>query len=182
VPGERILDAHGYKQIYNDRLMAPVRERIARLQRGELTLDQIRVRGAVDFLELLKKQGVTLYVFSGTDRDDVRNEAHVVQVDQYFVEIWGALRTYEESSKEKIIRELIAQHGLSGPEVLAIGDGPVELRNVNEYWGIALGVASDEVRGHGWNEKKRERLLRAGADILVPDFGEAAALAAFLFP
>ncbi|MBP8131181.1 MAG: HAD family hydrolase [Candidatus Hydrogenedentes bacterium] len=182
VPGERILDAHGYKQIYNDRLMAPVRERIARLQRGELTLDQIRVRGAVDFLELLKKQGVTLYVFSGTDRDDVRNEAHVVQVDQYFVEIWGALRTYEESSKEKIIRELIAQHGLSGPEVLAIGDGPVELRNVKEYGGIALGVASDEVRGHGWNEKKRERLLRAGADILVPDFGEAAALAAFLFP
>ncbi len=182
VPEERILDAHGYKQIYNDRLMAPVRERIARLQRGELTLDQIRVRGAVDFLELLKKQGVTLYVFSGTDRDDVRNEAHVVQVDQYFVEIWGALRTYEESSKEKIIRELIAQHGLSGPEVLAIGDGPVELRNVKEYGGIALGVASDEVRGHGWNEKKRERLLRAGADILVPDFGEAAALAAFLFP
>lgn len=182
VPEEKILDAHGYKQIYNDRLMAPVRERIGRLERGELTLDQVRVRGVVAFLELLRQQNVTMYVFSGTDRDDVRREAHVVQVDHYFVEIWGALRTYEESSKEKIIRELIAEHGLTGPEVLAVGDGPVELRNVKEHGGIALGVASDEVRGHGWNEKKRTRLLRAGADILVPDFTDASALVSYLFP
>ncbi|HNR30164.1 MAG TPA: HAD hydrolase-like protein [Candidatus Hydrogenedentes bacterium] len=182
VPEDKMLDAHGYKKVYNDRLMVPVRDRIARLERGELTLDQVRVRGAVEFLELLTKQDVTMYVFSGTDRDDVRNEAHVVQVDDYFVEIWGALRTYEESSKEKIIRELMAEHNLSGPEVLAVGDGPVELRNVKEYGGIALGVATDEVKGHGWNESKRTRLLRAGADILVPDFAEAAALASYLFP
>lgn len=182
VPENKILDAHGYKQIYNDRLMVPVRERIAKLESGELTLEQVTLRGARRFVELLSKQDVTLYVFSGTDRDDVRNEANKVQVDHFFSEIWGALRTYEECSKEKIIRDLMTGHKLSGPEVLAIGDGPVELRSVKEYGGIAIGVASDEARGSGWNMHKRTRLIRAGADLMVPDFGDAEVLVRFLFP
>ena len=182
VPEARILDAHGYKQVYNDRLMVPVRERIAKLNSGALTLDQVTVRGARRLLELLKAQGVTLYVFSGTDQDDVRNEARVVGVDHYFSEIWGALRTYEESSKEKVLRELITNHDLHGTEVLILGDGPVELRHGKQFGGTAVGVASDEVRGFGWNENKRLRLIRAGADIMVPDFGEADALVDYLFP
>jgi hypothetical protein len=64
---------------------------------------------------------------------------------------------------------------------MAVGDGPVELRNVKDQGGIAVGVASDEKRGHGWDEHKRLRLLRAGADILVPDFAEAAKLTRYLF-
>jgi hypothetical protein len=34
----------------------------------------------------------------------------------------------------------------------------------------------------GWDEEKRPRLLKAGADILVPDFDEADALVDYLFP
>jgi hypothetical protein len=66
--------------------------------------------------------------------------------------------------------------------VLAVGDGPVELRNVKDAGGIALGIASDEEKGQGWDEHKRSRLLRAGADLLVPDFQEAEALMHYLFP
>ncbi len=182
VPEEQIKDAAGYKEIYNDRLMVPVRDRIARLQKGELTLDDVTVRGVREFLRLMAEKGVAMYVFSGTDRDDVRNEAGVVGVADCFQEIWGAVPSIEEYSKEKVIREIIAAHDLHGTEVLAIGDGPVELRNVKEHGGVALGVASDEKRGHGWDMHKRERLLRAGADILVPDFGEAQALVDYLFP
>jgi phosphoglycolate phosphatase-like HAD superfamily hydrolase len=181
VPEEKILDAAGYKQIYNDRLMVPVRERINRLERGELGLDEVTVRGARDFLRRLAQHDVTLYVFSGTDRDDVRNEAEKVQVADFFAEIWGALPSVEEYSKEKVIREIIAGHQLHGVEVMAVGDGPVELRNVKEHGGIALGVASDEVKGHGWDESKRQRLIKAGADILIPDFSEGAALIDYLF-
>lgn len=181
VPEEKILDAHGYKQVYNDRLMVPVRQRIAKLESGALTIDQVTVRGARRLLGLLAAKGVTMYVFSGTDQDDVRNEARVVGVDHYFSEIWGALRTYEESSKEKVLRDLITRHDLHGPEVLILGDGPVELRHGKQFGGIAVGVASDEVRGHGWNEKKRVRLIRAGADIMVPDFGDAEKLVGYLF-
>ncbi len=181
VPEDQIKDPAGYKQVYNDRLMVPVRERIARLRSGELTLEQATVKGALHFLKLLSQKEVAMYVFSGTDRDDVRNEAKEVGAAPYFQEIWGALPSVEEYSKEKVIRDIIAQHNLHGSEVLAIGDGPVELRNVKEHGGIALGIASDEQKGTGWDEHKRQRLLRAGADILVPDFAEAEQLVRYLF-
>ncbi|MEX2015893.1 MAG: hypothetical protein WD873_04580, partial [Candidatus Hydrogenedentales bacterium] len=70
---------------------------------------------------------------------------------------------------------------LEGAEVLIIGDGPVELRTARDHGCVALGVASDEQRGHGWDETKRARLVRAGADLLVPDFAEPDALLRYLF-
>ena len=183
VPESDIKDAQGYKEIYLDRLMVPVRERLAKLASGEMSREQATVKGAPDFLEIISKQdNIELYVFSGTDRDDVRNEANKVGVDGYFKEIWGALRTFQEYSKEKIINDLVKEHDLHGPEVMAVGDGPVEIRNVKAVGGIGIGVASDEKAGFGLDEGKRERLIRAGADIIIPDFAEAEALAAYLFP
>ncbi|HQN01065.1 MAG TPA: HAD hydrolase-like protein [Candidatus Hydrogenedentes bacterium] len=182
VPEDKIMEPIDYKKVYNDRLMEPVRARIAQLDSGEKTVEDYTVRGVLRFLELIAQQDVSMYVFSGTDRDDVRNEAARVGVAPYFKEIWGALPSVEEYSKEKIIRDIIAEHHLEGPQVLAIGDGPVELRNVKEAGGIALGIASDEVNGKGWDMSKRLRLLRAGADILIPDFLEADKLIEYLFP
>ncbi len=182
VPETEVRTPVEYKKVYNDRLMEPVRARIAQLQSQEKNVEDFLIYGAKEFLDLIAAKGVTMYVFSGTDRDDVRNEAKCLGVDHYFEEIWGALPSVEEYSKEKIIKEIIAEHDLRGPEVLAIGDGPVELRNVKDAGGIALGICSDEKSGRGWDESKRPRLLRAGADILVSDFGEAIALIDYLFP
>lgn len=184
VPPDQIRDAMHYKQVYNDRLMVPVRERIARIASGETPRDDMMLRGARRFLdELSARRGVTLYIFSGTDRDDVRNEASVLGVDHYFDGgIWGSVGTLEDYSKEKVLRELFAEHGLHGTEVLVIGDGPVEIQNGRDIGCVTVGVASDEATGFGWDAWKRERLIRAGANVLVPDFSEAEALAAYLFP
>lgn len=182
VPENKILDAHGYKTIYNGRLMVRVRERIAQLQAGTLPLEQCTVRGSVEFVTALAARGLQMYIFSGTDRDDVRNESSLVGVAPYFAEIWGALRTYAESNKEMIIKQIIANHDLHGSEVLVVGDGPVEIRLAHEHGCVSVGVCSDELRGHGWSEEKRERLAKAGADILIPDFGEHEALIEYLFP
>lgn len=181
VPEDRILDAYGYKDIYNDRLMVPVNERLARLESGELTVEQATLRGALEFLQMLRDRGVTLYVFSGTDRHDVRNEADKVGAAKFFDEIWGAVRSVEEYSKEKVLRELIANHDLHGAEVMVVGDGPVEIRNGKEHGCITVGVCSDEVKGHGWAQEKRVRLSKAGADMLIPDFSQAEALMNYLF-
>lgn len=181
VPQEKVLDAQGYKQVYNDRLMVPVRERIEKLQRGELGIEDVTLRGAMDFLDRLSGTGVRMYIFSGTDAADVKNEAGVVGAARYFDEIWGALRTVEEYSKEKVLKDIIAKHDLHGSEVMIVGDGPVEIRNAKENGCVAIGVASDEVHGHGWNMHKRQRLIKAGADILVPDFGDGPALLEYLF-
>jgi hypothetical protein len=39
-----------------------------------------------------------------------------------------------------------------------------------------VGVASDELRRFGLNPAKRARLIRAGADLVVPDFSQGRAL------
>lgn len=180
VPEDRMLDARSYKEIYNDRLMVPVNERIAKLEAGALTLEQATVRGALDFVKMLHDRGITLYIFSGTDRHDVRNEAAKVGAAPFFDEIWGAVGNIEEYSKQRVLKELIAEHNLHGSQVLTIGDGPVEIREGRNVGCVTVGVATDEKAGHGWNLEKRERLLRAGADILIADFGEGEKLAQYL--
>ena len=178
----KILDAQGYKKIYNDRLMERVNERIAKLERGELTPEDVTLRGALDFLERLSQKNVTMYIFSGTDRDDVRNEARLVGVAAYFQEIWGALREYKDYNKEMVLKEIIAKNDLHGSEVLIVGDGPVEIRNAKANDCVSIGVASDEIAGHGWNMEKYPRLVNAGADIMIPDFADGPALIDYLFP
>lgn len=173
VADAEIKSAQEYKAAYNDALMVGVRERIESLQSGRLTLENAMVHGAREFVAGLSQAGVTLYLASGTDVEDVRREAEILGMAHYFTGgIWGALKTFEEYSKDKVIKAIIAEHRLRGPEVLVCGDGPVEIRNARANGCIALGVASDEVKGQGWNQSKRRRLCDAGADILVPDFNE----------
>ncbi len=52
------------------------------------------------------------------------------------------------------------------------GDGPVELRESRKRGGLAVGIASDEVRRFGLNLDKRARLIKAGAHLVVPDFSQ----------
>lgn len=180
VPESEILDAQGYKTIYLDRLMVPVSARLDRLERGDLSQDEASVRGSRAFVEQIAAQGPALYIFSGTNQDDVRNEANKLGVHHHFAEIWGALRTIQDFSKEKILTEMIAQHGLAGPDVLIIGDGPVEIRLARENGCVSVGVASDEKAG-GLDPVKRQRLVDVGADIIVPDFEYGDALIEYLF-
>ncbi|MFP6581509.1 MAG: HAD hydrolase-like protein [Candidatus Hydrogenedentota bacterium] len=180
VPEPDMLDAQGYKSIYNDRLMVPVNERLDRLAHGDLSQDEASVAGSREFVARVAAQGPALYIFSGTNQDDVRNEANKLGVDHHFSEIWGALRTIKEFSKEKILTEMIKERNLSGPEVLIIGDGPVEIRLAHEHGCVSVGVASDEENG-GLDPVKRERLIGVGADIIVPDFARGEALVEYLF-
>ena len=50
------------------------------------------------------------------------------------------------------------------------------LRETKRRNGIGVGVASDEVRRHGWDMEKHSRLMCAGADLIIPDFTQPAAL------
>ncbi len=177
-PGE-ILDAQGYKALYNERLMAPVRERLAKLDQGELPPAEALVPGALEFLRELRARGLDLYLVSGTDHADVVHEAEKLGAAQFFNGgIMGAEPVYRGSNKEQIIRTVIDEHGLHGAEVLVCGDGPVEMRHAREHECVALGVASNEQEGAGWDWRKRERLITAGAEILIPAFEPVDALLA----
>jgi len=181
VPKQQILDSWGYKNVYNERLMVPVRQRIAALQCGQKTLEDSTVRGSVHFCKELAARGVILYAASGTDQEDVRNEARILGVACDFNGgIYGAIGSVEEYSKDKVIKQILRNHQLHGSQLVVFGDGPVEIRNAKENGAIAVGIASDEVTGHGWNHRKVERLTKAGCDILMADFTYGDELIAYL--
>lgn len=171
-----------YKRIYNERMLSYIDGRIEGLISGEIKPDEMMIMGARDFLEGLYKRGVIMYLASGTDHEYVLREASALKITRYFKGgIYGALDHTEEHAKERIIQRILDENNLRGNELLVVGDGPVEIRSAKSRNAIALGVASDEVKRYGLNLRKRERLIGAGADIIIPDYTRHNDLISFLF-
>ena len=171
-----------YKDEYNRRLLPVVEERIAELAAGTLSADPLRVPKSLEFLQSLREMGIHCYLASGTDVEFVKNEAGLLGVSEYFDGgIFGALREYKKFSKAMIIQKILTDFELSGNELLIVGDGYVEIENAKAVGAIAVGVASVEGNRYNMNADKRERLIRAGADIIIRDFQEGARLLNYLF-
>lgn len=173
VPKKKILDKFGYKKIYNDALMEVVNKRIAKLESGELGNEDFTLKGSVRFLEELREKGMILYLASGTDKEDVINEASKLGYAGLFNGgIYGSENDIRKYSKKMVIEKIIKSNNLHGDELVVFGDGPVEIRECVKAEGIAIGVASDEIRRYGLNREKRTRLIRAGAHMIIPDFSQ----------
>lgn len=181
VPPDRVLDKAGYKAIYNRSLCDVVDQRIKKLKKNLLDITDYTVKGAVECLRTLHAQGITLYLASGTDHQDVVAEASALgYADLFNGGIYGALGDVTKYSKKMVIDRIMTENNLQGPELAVFGDGPVEIREVRKRNGLAIGIASDEVQRHGWNPEKRSRLIKAGAHLVCPDFCEYKALLAYL--
>jgi rfaE bifunctional protein kinase chain/domain len=177
VPPGKILDTFGYKKIYNDALMEMVNKRIAKYENGELEVSDYTLKGAVQFLQSLRDMGITLYLASGTDREDVLNEAKALgYADLFNGGIYGAIGDVKKYSKKIVLNKIIKDNKLHGSELVTFGDGPVELRECRKVGGITIGIASDEIRRYGLNTEKRTRLIKAGAHIIIPDFTQSGTL------
>ncbi len=173
VPPDEILDEAGYKAIYNEQILAVARGRLAKLGRGELAVADLTIRNAPAMLERLCRRGVRLYLLSGTDQADVEAEAQALGYAHLFEgRIFGAVGERTVDAKRDVLDRIIRKHDLSGHQFVTFGDGPVEMRQTRKRDGIAVGVASDERRRSGLNAVKRSRLIRAGADLIIPDFGQ----------
>lgn len=170
-----------YKHRYHDRLMARIDGRLAALADGRAAADDWVVPGSHALLEALRRRGLALYLASGTDLSYVRREAELLGVSGYFgPHIYGALDDYKNFSKAMIIERILRDQGLRGEELLGFGDGFVEIEEVRKAGGVAVAVASDEVNRRGVNAWKRDRLVRAGADIVIPEYRRHEALLAWL--
>jgi rfaE bifunctional protein kinase chain/domain len=174
VPEEKILDEFGYKQIYNEELLKMVKEREMKLKRGELALEDLTVKNAVSFLQKLHHAGIKLYLASGTDVEDVKKEAHILGYDHLFEgRIYGAVGDITKEAKKIVLDRILDSIGeYASGEVATFGDGPVEIRETRKRGGITVGIASNELKRFGLNEIKRSRLIKAGADLIVPDFSQ----------
>lgn len=182
VSAGNIRDKFGYKEIYNDALMEQVNKRIEKFKRSELDINDYTVKGALDFIKALKQRGVKIYLASGTDREDVAAESRALgYADLFDGGIYGSLGDIAKYSKKMVIEKIMTENNLQGPELAVFGDGPVEMRECRKREGIAIGIASDEIRRHGLNIEKRTRLIKAGAHVIIPDFSQHKKLLKFLF-
>ena len=206
--GGRPLEPLEYKYQYLDRLWARIEHRVVGLKEGTIDVLDMVVPGTFDILDNVRARGLDCYLASGTDQPYVLDEAAALGLTPYFaagcslsgdgcVRIYGALDEYRRFSKAQVIQDILRTYHLHGGQLLAFGDGFVEIEETKRVGGIAVCVASDEVhppdavhphdeahRGnassHGIDEWKRERLIQAGADVIIPDFRDQETLLSYL--
>jgi phosphoglycolate phosphatase-like HAD superfamily hydrolase len=168
-----------YKHEYLRRLDLRIADRIDGLRKGLTSPDDLIVFGARKLLEMLRDRGLALYLASGTDEAFVKQEAELLRLTEFFgPRIYGAQDDYKTFSKKLVIERILRENAIPGAGLLSFGDGYVEIENTKEAGGLAVAVASDEANnGSGRMDAwKRERLTGVGADILIPDYRDAAPL------
>ncbi len=162
-----------YKAEYHERLWEHVAERVERVRRGQIPLDEMTVPGSRELLQGLVERGIRPYLASGTDRHYVVDELETLGLAEFFEgRVWGALDDYRQFSKAMIIERMIEECGVRGGQLVAFGDGFVEIEETAKAGGLAIGVASDEVNRSGINDWKRRRLIAAGAHWIIADYRE----------
>lgn len=172
-----------YKDEYHRRLLLHIDARIRGLKDGTIDPETLTVPGTYQLLDMLKRHNVTPFLASGTDEIYVREEVRLLHLEGYFGKhIYGAQTDYKTFSKKMVIERILRENHLSGEKLLGFGDGYVEIENVREVGGFAVGVPSNESERCGIDEWKRERLIRAGANIIIPDYRDIEELEAVLFP
>lgn len=171
-----------YKQTYHDRLMERIAGRREALRSGQASPDDMLVPGSRELLEELRRRGLELYVASGTDEVYVLEEVRLLGLDPYFNRhVYGAQDNFKTFSKAMVIDRILKENHVPGEQLLGFGDGYVEIQNIKAVGGIAVAVASDEAGRSGKPDAwKRERLIGAGADVVIPDYREARTLLDYL--
>jgi phosphoglycolate phosphatase len=167
-------DPQVYLDEYLTQLLAQTGGRIDAVKSGRATADEMLVPGSRPLVERLARRGLLLAISSGTDLAHVQSETTVLGLDPFFgARIFGPVNNDAAFSKQRVLEQLITERGLKGGEIVCIGDGPTEILAARAVGALALGVASDEMDRSGRiNPLKREHLIRAGADVIVPDYRE----------
>jgi phosphoglycolate phosphatase-like HAD superfamily hydrolase len=165
-----------YKHEYLRRLDETIAGRREAIRTGTVSREQYLVHGVTGLLEELRRRGLRLYLASGTDEPFVKAEAELLGLAPYFgSHVYGALDDYKKFSKKMVIERIMQENQVAGEQLLAFGDGYVEIQNTKEVGGLAVAVASDEAHnGSGeFDSWKRNRLQEVGADVVIPDFRDA---------
>jgi len=159
-------------ELYLARLDKALQQRIDSLARAERLAGDFVIAGGLTLLEQLRQRGLRLIILSGTAEPDVKREAGLLGLAPYFgVHIYGSTPG-REFSKKQIIDRILREENIEGTHLLSFGDGPVEIEFTKAAGGLAVGVASDERANGSGNidAHKREHLVRAGADAIIPDY------------
>ncbi|MFZ1290242.1 MAG: PfkB family carbohydrate kinase [Melioribacteraceae bacterium] len=182
IPKSKVKTPADYKQIYLNNLMFSVDDRIKKFEKVERTIHDFTILGSVEMLKSFQSKNLKLFLASGTDEDSVIAEANSLGYGKLFSGgIRGSKGNEIGDAKKIVISRIIEEGNCNGENLMVIGDGPIEIIEGRKVGAFCIGVASDEVRRHGMNYKKRTRLIRAGANIIIPDFSQLDELLKIIF-
>lgn len=169
--GGKPLEPLAYKKMYLDRLWQKIESRVTALRKGKAAPEEYMVPGARALLEQLKDRGLKMYLASGTDEVFMKEEARLLGITEFFEGgVYGALDDYKRFSKAILIQRILATAEFEGHQFLGFGDGYVEIEEVKNVGGVAVGVASEEPACTRIDEWKRMRLIGVGADYIIPNY------------
>jgi phosphoglycolate phosphatase len=169
--GGHARDPREYKKMYLDRLWTVIGSRIEELKQGRADPEHYMVPGARRLLEILRERGLKMYLASGTDEIYMKEEARLLGVAPFFEGgVFGAQEDYQSFSKKILIQRILATSEVRGPQIVGFGDGYVEIEEVKLVGGVTVGVATKEPACAEVDAWKRQRLIGAGADFIVPNF------------
>jgi phosphoglycolate phosphatase-like HAD superfamily hydrolase len=152
-------------------LSLKIESRLDGLRKGQADPENFLVPGSRALLEQLKDRGLKMYLASGTDDVYMREEARLLDVTRYFDGgVYGAQDDYKSFSKAILIQRILAGTEVLGHQFLVFGDGYVEIEEVKNVGGVAVGVASEEPACARVDPWKRLRLIGVGADYIVPNY------------
>ncbi len=167
IPSEPLV----YKKRYLDRLTLRIGDRLSALREKKVDPTRYLVPGSRRLLEDLVDRGLTLYLASGTDHANVKEEAELLDVARYFgPRIFGAQDDLTSFSKAILVQRILLEAGFHAAELLVFGDGYVEIEEVKKAGGIAVGVATAEPECQAIDQWKRDRLIKVGADFIIPNY------------
>jgi len=177
--GGQARTSDDYQALYVQRITDVIARRVQDLRAGGAPTTLL-VPGVGALLGGLAEANVGLTVVSGTPHPELLEEAVLLNVGHYFDDRFhGPLDTADRDfTKRAAIHSIVDLHNLDGESLVAIGDGPIEMRETKALGGLAIGVASDESKpgSRRFDDFKRRQLFECGADIVVPDYQDAVAL------
>ena len=158
-----------------------VGERVREIQDGVAQPERWAVPGSHAMLKDLRQRGLKLYLASGTHLKHVRFEADLLEAEPVLRPRINAPDGDDTTfSKRAVIDRILTENSIRGEDLLSFGDGVVETEEVRRVGGTAIAVASDLEPGVR-QPPKRDRLVAAGADVVIPDYQGHDALIGWLF-
>ena len=160
-------------QDYLFRLNAIVDNRKKMIRNHDKSPLDFLIQGSIEFLTWLENKESVCAIVSGTEQDLVREEAQLLGISRFFGErIYGCTGDPLMYKKASIFSQLMKDTGVSGKNVIALGDGPVEIKECKRLGGYAVAICSDEEQIHSktCDPIKQTQLLAAGADTAIPNF------------
>lgn len=160
-----------YLDQFHELLAAQTRPRLESLTKGTCSSENWQVPGAGELLRDLANRGFHLHLASGTEKAAVVRELALLKLDHWFGEEVSAPHQGDPAfTKESALLETCQKVGATPSEVLAIGDGPVEIEVASRLGGWTLGVAGHEDNRQGFDPWVADKLKQSGAHALIDHY------------